>query len=171
MRFLKYSTAAPALIFVLMTLYSCMGGGYLRTDPAASREVSGTYTLLLHGVRYSDDVENVAILDKEGDGYSFEIFAPEYDYTVLKQVPAKEALEKAERHVGSHYAVRKTELSRILDRQGNIVGYELKPLYHPLEFGIPDILYIDYTIKGNKIITKIWVRYDREKRKPFLFRR
>jgi hypothetical protein len=153
------------ILFSLLTfVYSCASDRYLRTERAGPAELAGTYTLFLHGVRYSDDVENVAILDKEGDMYSFEIYAPEYDYSVQKGLPAKEALEEAERHVGHHRDFMRSRLSKIIDKEGNIIGYELRPLYHLDRFGQSDILYIDYMTKDNRVITTIRLKeYLRER--------
>ncbi|MBI5098682.1 MAG: hypothetical protein HZB30_05530 [Nitrospirae bacterium] len=170
MNTIKSLTAALMLILIFIVTYSCVSVSYMKTDRAGPSEITGTYTLLLYGGRYSEDVENVAILDKEGDRYSFEIFAPGYDYTVKKEVQGKEALEEAKKHVGSHRFFFRSRLSRILDTEGNVIGYELRPLYHLTEFGISDILYIDYTMKDNKVITKIRLKYELENREPFLFR-
>jgi len=166
MNICKYITA----ILVLIIANSCATSGYLKTEKAGPSAITGSYTLLLHGSRYSDDVENVAILDKEGDAYSFKIAAPEFDYTVLKEVPAKEALEEAERFVRSHRAFLRSRLSGIIDAKGNVIGYELRPLYLSHEFGFSDVLYIDYRMKDNTVITYIRTKYDLENKEPFLFR-
>lgn len=168
MKTLGSLTASLLLFLLLFTTYSCVSVNYLRTDRAAPSEIAGTYTLLLHGGRYSGDVENVAILDKEGDRYSFEIFAPQYDYTLREQVPAKDAVEVAEKHVRAHHSFYQSRLSRILDPQGNVIGYELRPLYHIIEFGYPDILYIDYEVRDEKVFVKIRLKYELEGRDPWL---
>ncbi|MBI5742203.1 MAG: hypothetical protein HZA16_16000 [Nitrospirae bacterium] len=156
-------------VLILISVNSC-AAGYLKTVRTEPSSVSGSYTLLLHGSRYGDDVENVAILDKEGDAYSFKIAAPEFDYTVQKGVAAGKALEEAEGFVRSHRAFMSSRLSGIIDGQGNIIGYEVRPLYIAHEFGLSDILYIDYRMKDNTVITYIRVKYDLEKKGPFLFR-
>jgi len=170
MKTIKSLTSALMLILIFVFTYSCASVNYMKTDRAEPSEITGTYTLILYGGRYSEDVENVAIFDKEGDKYSFEIFAPGYDYTVKKEVQGKEALGEAVKHVGSHRAFFQSRLSKIFDAEGNVIGYEMRPIYHLTEFGISDILYIDYTIKDNKVITKIRLKYELENREPFLFR-
>lgn len=168
MRSVKYIAAVLLLVFILLAANACVNVSYLRTDRADPSEIAGTYTLLLYGGRYIDDLENVAILDKEGDRYSFEIYAPEYDYTVKKQVPAREAFAEAEKHVGSHSSFFRSALRAILDPESNVIGYELRPLYHIVEFGQHDILYINYSVKDDTVITKIRLRYDLEKADPFM---
>ncbi|MBI4847007.1 MAG: hypothetical protein HY808_00310 [Nitrospirae bacterium] len=167
---MKSPNVLTTIIFIscVSVLYSCAAGKYLGTGPATTEEIRGTYTLLLHGGRYSDDVENVAVLDKEGDRYTFEIYAPEYDYTVKKGLPAKEALEEAERFVRFNSAFMRSRLSRIVDNEGNPIGYELRPLYHLFEFGQSDVLYIYYQMQDNRVLTII--RQKEYSRGPSLFR-
>lgn len=152
----RETTLAVLAVLIVLAMQSCMNKHYLRTEKALPAEIAGTYTLLLHGNRYGNDVENVAVLDKEGDRYSFEILAPPYDYSIQSGLSAEEALKKAGEHVRSHHAFLDPWLSRIFDREGNIAGYEMRPLYRPLEFGYSDILYVDYRIRDSKII--VWIR-------------
>jgi hypothetical protein len=138
-------------------------------------EIEGTYTLILYGGRYSSDIENVAVLDKEGDGYTFMVYAPEFEYRVKRHVPAKEALAEAEAFVRFHYAFWTAQLRGIVDTSGIPIGYEVRPLYSPLDFGNPDVLDVDYIIKDNNVTVRISLK--RELRRqlfddegPFLFR-
>jgi len=144
-----------SIVSVFLAIASCSSGRYLRTLYATSAEVTGTYTLVLYGARYSDDIETVAILDKEGDQYTFEVYAPDFDYKIKKGVPAKEALEEAERFVSFHYAFQRSRLSRIVDPAGAAIGYEVRPLYSRLEFGYSDILDIYYLIQGYKVVVRV----------------
>ena len=129
----------------------------LTTEEVTDMEVTGVFTLILYGGRFLDDIETVAILDLEKDQYTFEPFAPEFDYIVKKDVPTKEALETARKFVSFHHAFHKLILSRILDKKGNTIGYEVKPLYMPFVYGISDVLDIYYWLKeGNKV--KVTIR-------------
>ncbi|MBI5664865.1 MAG: hypothetical protein HZC49_07240 [Nitrospirae bacterium] len=158
MHTLKSLTKTLILFSLLTAIYSCASERYLRTVRPAPEELAGTYTVFLYGARHMDDVENVAILDKEGDPYSIEIYAPEYDYTVKDGMPAKEALEEAQAHVRYHRDFRGSRLSKIIDKTGNTIGFELRPLYHAHRFGQSDVLYVDYMMKDNKVITTIRVK-------------
>jgi hypothetical protein len=165
---LKTLSKTLILSLLLTFFHSCAFDSYLRTERAMPEELTGTYALFLHGARHIDDVENAAILDKEGDPYTFEIYAPEYDYTVKKGVPAKAALEEAEAFVRYHRDFKRSRLSKIVDKAGHTIGYELRPIYHAFHLGQADVLYIDYMMKDNKVITTI-----REKdldNKPLMFR-
>jgi hypothetical protein len=121
----------------------------LRTEEAKPADVSGTYTLILYGGRYPDDLETVAILDPEGDKYHFDIYAPDFDYKTEKGVSGKEAIKEAQKFVSFHRSFFKSVLSRILDNKGDTIGYELRPLYNPLTYGFSDLINVNYFLKEN----------------------
>ena len=124
----------------------------LKTESAQAAEIKGIFTLILYGGSYADDLETVAILDTEGDQYTFDVFAPDFDYSVRKGMPAKEALKEAEKFVSFHPAFWQTQLSKILDTGGNVIGFEIRPLYLPITYGRSDLLDIYYWSKeGGKI--------------------
>lgn len=123
----------------------------LKTGEANAIDVSGTFTLILYGSRHLNDIETVAILDLEGDPYTFEPFAPEFDFIVKRGIPAKEAMIEAERFVSWHSSFYRSQLSRVIDDRGNTIGYELRPLYDPLTFGITDVMDVDYTLRDSRV--------------------
>lgn len=145
---------AMVLLLGLVTV-SCAHSLYLNTSGARPDEVKGTYTLILYGARFSGDIENVAILIKDGTGYVFEVYAPDFEYKVRKSVPAEEALAEAQRFVGFHYAFRRSHLSTILTKDGSAIGYEVRPLYSPLDFGYTDVLDIVYSLHDRKVTARI----------------
>lgn len=147
--------ATFAVISLLLTIISCAPGIYLKTERAKVTEISGMYTLILYGGRYSNDIETIAILDKEDDKYTFEVYAPEFDYKIKQGVPAKEALEEAGKFIRFHHSFWQFRLSRIIDPTGNTIGYELRPLYYPPDFGYTDVLDVLYVIKDSKVIVTI----------------
>jgi hypothetical protein len=164
------------IVVASILLTSCAGGQYLRTKAAGSLDISGSYTLILYGCNYTADVENAAILVPEGAPYTFEVYAPNFDYQVQKRVPAREALREAERFVSCHYAFWRSRISKIIDPEGNIAGYEVRPLYREPEFRYPDILDISYPVEGRTVKVMISLksgirRPAAESDMPFLFRR
>lgn len=163
---------APALF---LCINSCVPSVYLNTIPVDPREIEGTYALILYGGRHSSDIENVAILDKEGDQYTFMVYAPEFDYKVKKHVPAKEAFAEAGAFVRFHHAFWKAQLRGIVDPSGMLIGYEVRPLYSPLDFGYPDVLEVDYLIRENTVTVRIDLKRELRRRlfddeSPFIFR-
>jgi hypothetical protein len=164
--------AAFALLFCIS---SCVPAVYLTTVPADIREIKGTYSLILYGGRHGSDIENVAILDNEEDQYTFMVYAPEFDYKVKKHIPAKEALAEAEAFVRFHHSFWRAQLKGIVDPSGVLIGYEVRPLYSPLDFGYPDVLEVDYLIKENEVTVRIDLKRELRRRlfddeSPFIFR-
>jgi hypothetical protein len=142
-------------LLLLLTTVSLSHAKYLKTEEIKAEEVTGSFTLILYGGRHSNDLETIAILDKEGDQYEFEPYAPEFDYQVKKGVNAGDALNEANKFVSFHNAFWRSQLSRILDEKGNTIGYELRPLYRPFVYGRDNLLEVYYKIKDNKVIAYI----------------
>ncbi len=165
LRDLLYKSGLPLFaVVIICSLTSCAGGQYLKTAAARPSDLAGNYTLILYGCRYAADVENVAILAREEVQYTFNVYAPEFDFKVKKYIPAREALKEAEDFVRCHYAFWRSRLSKIITPDGNIIGYELRPLYSTLEFGYPDLLDINYLVQGTKVTVNISLI--RELRRP-----
>ncbi|MCE5195086.1 MAG: hypothetical protein LLF28_06495 [Nitrospiraceae bacterium] len=150
--FLK-TLAAISLIFLLTPFSSA--GERLAVKQAATDEIKGTFTLIMFGGRHFNDIETVAILDLEGDEYTIEPYSAEYNYKVEKGLSARDAIAKAEQSINWHRAYWRTNISKILDKKGNVIGYEFRPYYKPYEFGFADVLDIDYFLKGNKVSANI----------------
>jgi hypothetical protein len=119
----------------------------LRTEEAKPDEIKGTFTLILYGGNYLDDLETIAILDSEGDQYVLDPFAPDFDYRMKKRVPAQEAFKEAEEFVNFHPAFWRSQLSKIVDKEGKVIGYEVRPLYRPIAFGVSNVLDVNYWLK------------------------
>lgn len=119
----------------------------LKTEEIKAKDVSGVFTLILYGGRFLDDVETIAFLDYENDPYHFEPYAPDFDFRIKKGVPAKEALEEAEKFISFHHSFWRSQLSRIIDNKGDTIGYEIRPIYQPFVFGVSNILDVNYWLK------------------------
>jgi len=138
----------------------------LKTAEASPSEIAGIFTLILYGGNYADDLETVALLDLEGDRYRFEPFAPDFDYRLRPGMQAKEAFATAEKFVIFHNAFWRSQLSKILDRGGNVIGFELRPLYRPFVYGFSDILDVNYWLKEDgkiKVIIRLIPEVERLK--------
>jgi hypothetical protein len=160
-RFPLLAVAALALFAV-----SCAGGRHLRTEPVRdSKEISGTFDLILYGGRYLDDLETVAFLDLKGDGYALKPFAPEFDFKTLKSLSAKDAIGEAHHHVSFHPSFVGTWLRMVLDERGTrVIGYELRPLYGPTFYGGLNVLEVDYWLKEEgkvKVVIRLKERVER----------
>jgi hypothetical protein len=142
-------------LLLLLTTVSLAHAKYLKTEEVKAEEVTGSFTLILYGGRHSNDLETIVILDKEGDQYEFEPYAPEFDYKMKKGVSAGDALNEAKRFVSFHNAFWRTQLSRILDEKGNVIGYEVRPLYRSFVYSRDNLLEVYYKVKDGKVIAYI----------------
>ena len=147
---------ALTAIAVFTVTVSFAADRHLETEEVADASgITGVFRLILYGGRHIDDIETVAILDKEGDEYTFEPYAPEYDYKIKEGLPDRKALDEAEEFVSWHDSFYRSQLSRILDDSGGVIGYEVRPLYQPLTFGVADVLDVDYWLRDGKVIVTI----------------
>jgi hypothetical protein len=160
-----------AVLAGILFLQACIQGARLRTGPVTRPDVQGTYTLILYGGNYSGDLETVAILDREGDRYTFEPYAPAFNFKVIKGQTADHALPAAEQFVRRQPSYQSEVLHSILDETGMVIGYELRPLYLPLVYGVSDVLDVDYRINGEKVIVTIKVKPFIEQQDDADFRR
>jgi hypothetical protein len=140
----------------LTALVGCTAAGKrIRTEPLRGGEISGVFTLILYGGNYFDDLETVAFLDREGDANTFDIFAPEFNYRIIKGLTFEEGLRKAEEFVSGNSSFHQIRLSSIVDEKAGIIGYEVRPLYLPFTSGTEDVLDVWYAAKENKIMVTI----------------
>jgi hypothetical protein len=142
------------LLFAL-TCISCTPGIRLNTLGARASQVSGTYTVILYGCNYLDDLNTIAFLDREGDGYTFEPYAPAFNYRIRKGLDAKDALAEAGKFVSCNTSFSRSRLSRIIAPDGDTLGYEVRPLYHSFTYGVDDVLYTSYRLKGRTVVVTI----------------
>lgn len=156
----------------IVSIGSCTGPRYLRSVSAGPEEITGMCDLFLYGHRYADDFKNVAFLIPRGGKYAFELYAPEFDYTVRKGLTAGTAIEEAERFVKFHYSFQSSHWSKILDQESNVIGYELRPIYSALDFSYSDVLDVHYVIKGGKVVAAVGLKPEigEKPSEPFLLR-
>ena len=128
----------------------------LRTEWVNASDVTGTFTVIFYGGNYFNDLHTIAFLDSEGDQYTFEPYAPEFEYRVLKGLSAKEALDKVEQFVSTMgNCFLRSQLSKVIDKKGKTIGYELRPYYNPICYGLSDVLDVSYWEKGGKVVIRI----------------
>ncbi len=150
---------AMSMVLCLLPLQACMAGRELATGPARGRDVEGTYTLLLYGCHYPDDIKDLAILVDQNSAYPVEIYDLDTSYKVKKGVAGPQAFKEAEAFVRcSTRRVSETRVRRIFDGAGGTVGFEVRPLYFPLQFGQADVLQVNYTKTDGSV--RAYIRLD-----------
>ncbi len=153
---MKTSCRAVLLLAVLLPLFACAYGPVLRVEPAPGIEELH-YDAILFGGRYSEDLESMAILVIRGAPYRILPYAPKFDYRVIKDLSAPQALEAATRFLSAiNPNFTGTTINRILDPEGNPIGYEVRPLYQPFVYGLSDILETSYRV-WSKGIVRAWI--------------
>jgi len=169
MKMIKLTIRWVLLIaFTTLVLQACVAGKRLETRPADPADPKGTCTLLLYGCHYADDNKNLALLVDEGSRYPLEIYDIPTSYKVIPGVPAPKALSEAEDFVRCSFRhVSRTELHRIVDDMGGTIGYEVRPIYAPWEFGWPDILLVSYLLQNGIVRTYISLDPDVERALQF----
>lgn len=162
-------TAAPVFLFTLpavllaasVMLSACAAAGpMLRVHPAQGIENGKMrYDLTLFGGRYEDDLRSMAILSIRSTPYRILPYAPKFDYRVIKNLDASRAVKTAVsflRGINPNYTGITENL--ILSPGGRPIGYEIRPLYLTIAYGIPDILETAYQVWGKPVKSKITVR-------------
>lgn len=161
--FNKRGTLFFACLGILLMLISACSPlsqkNVLTTAPLNTRDLQGRVNLILYGGNYYHDLETIALIDIAGDGYEFEIYAPDFVYKVIKDMDAKDALSDAEKFLDHQSSLQNIRFSRILSKQGSVVGYEIRPLYYPFRYGFSDVLDVTYSLNMNKIV--VIIRLDR----------
>jgi len=151
----------PAVLVLLFSVVVTACGPLLkqeiRTEDASEKEIAGTYSLILYGGTYGNELATVAILAKEDSPYTIVPYAPEFDYKIIKQLPAKEALAEAFSFTSRNPDFSRAQLARIVDNSGSVIGYEIRPLYRPFTYGATDVLYINYWRKHDKVYVRMRV--------------
>jgi hypothetical protein len=161
-RNLVFSVTAVA---ASLTLLACAPGKALRTDVPPSGNVQGSYTLILYGGNYGNDLETIAFLDKEGDRYTLEPYAPQFVFRTRKGLTADSALREASEFIRSQAEFQREQFRSIKDEKGEIIGYELRPLYLPFTFGTDDVLDVDYWLKEDRVLIFVKLKPSLEKKK------
>jgi hypothetical protein len=101
-----------------------------RQPLAKPKELPGLFTLVLIGeAGGSSDAERVALLDPEGDAFTFRPVAPEYRVKTLVGLTAAAALSEAEKFFAGHCAYNGYRVKNLLLSTGASVGVELVPDY------------------------------------------
>jgi hypothetical protein len=156
LRTMPHLLAVFAVALFVFSFVSAVAAEELKTKRADISEVQGTFTLLLSGCTSGSDIDNVAILKREDDGRSFDIAGPYTGEVVVKKgLSGMEALAEADKFLGCSAEVDHTQLAKIMDGEGNIVGFEVKPQYGPERYGMPDAFTSRYTIKGDGVTARI----------------
>lgn len=155
----KYlSVAAMISLFISLLFLSVShapASDALRFEQAQPGEVQGTFSVILFDNAYGHGIQRLALLDREGDDITIEPYALVDEYKIIRNLPAAAALKRAHDFVSVPTELWSTELTRISTARGDIIGYELRPLYNYLSYGTSDVLNVSYRVRGKFIYVHI----------------
>jgi len=146
------------LLFMFGVLFgsaSCAPGIHLNTQGGGDSKITGSYTVIYYGCNFLNDLETIVFLEKEGGKYNFEPYAPDFKYRVNKGLPADEAIATAMKFASCNASFSRTQVKSILAPNGDTIGYEVRPLYMPLTYGVNDVLDVNYWLKDGKIVVTV----------------
>jgi hypothetical protein len=143
-------TALSILVAALILMKLFTKGTYLKAEHASEEDVRGLFTLFFYR---PNDPRQAVIFDSEGDEYTFEMCDSTHTYSTVHGVAGDQALNEARAFINSQRVIFRKVL-----HAGKAVGYEMRPLYQTLRYGVPDILYIDYRLEGKKVFVSVNVK-------------
>ncbi len=120
-------------------------------ERAEPKDIVGTYSAVLFDSALGNGIQRIAVLDKEGDGFCFEPHAPEFEYKIIRQLSGQEALRRAQSYLAATPELWKTQISSIRGASGEVLGYEVRPLYERTAFGTDDVLDVFYRVRGETV--------------------
>lgn len=150
MRLLRFTVVILFFVFSILS----PAHGQVKTETAKDIDRGERYSLILYGARHGNDLESVVIFDIEGDDYTISAYAPVFDYEVERGLDPTMAIKRAREFISWHPLYQGSVLRKITLFRKDI-GYELRPLYNPLSYGLSDLLDIHYWLSDKKVIVRI----------------
>ena len=143
--------SAIGCFVVGLGLTGCAAGVRLESRVAEPQPV-GSFTAILYGAGHGTDLETAAFLDVEGDEYTLKPAGSKDNFTVSEHLSGWQALTEARKFVSFHPSFTRIEQQEILGPDGRVIGYAVKPLYYPQDFGTDDVLEIDYRLQPDQTV-------------------
>ncbi len=146
---MKTSSIKVLILLSLLSLIiaSCAGGKNLRTAPSSAESISGIFDVTFYSNEDFDGLKKVVILDVAADAYEILLYEPEYFMQKVKHAKGDNAVKSAVEFIKGHPNYIKYQINKILDKEGNAIGFEVRPLYNPTTYGISDVMNNYYTLE------------------------
>jgi len=133
-------------VFLLaLSLAACAGGNRIlktaqQKDPLPD---TGPVRLILYEGNAPSDPRKLAIIEVD-DAWEITPWGRERLYRVFRAGNAREAADEAVAFLKQHRSAMGTETRTLFSPDGGVIGYELRPLYQPIELGQADVLSVVY---------------------------
>lgn len=142
----------PVALLVLQS--ACINGTRLSSQSIAALDTTrGTYTLIMYGGQNFRDLGSVSILDRTDDAYTIMPYGAAFKYRIIEDLSATEAVETGDRFINDLHTYKSTEIRAIHGPDNTIIGYEMRPLFMPLDTGyFGDVIETSYILQeGNQV--------------------
>jgi hypothetical protein len=141
-------------VFILLSLLSliltsCAGGKNLRTTPSTAESISGIFDVTFYSNQDYDGLKQIVILDLVDDAYEIVLYEPKYYMQTVKHAKGDDAEKSAVEFLKDHPNYINYKINKILDKEGNAIGFEIRPLYAPATYGITDVMQNYYTLEDD----------------------
>lgn len=121
-----------------------------------TEEINGKFNVILYSNSFINDPETFIVFEKIDSNFKIVPYAPKFKYRIFENLSSEAALNISKEVLLNPTAVSSIKCSIIKSYSGDILGYELKPIYLPWIFGILEPLETIYKKDGNEI--KIFIR-------------
>lgn len=155
MKSIRFVTLLLIVLFCATPSHSFAMGSNPSVKPFKEDIPEGTYDLVLYGYDYSGDPLTVAVLDLQGDSFTFQPMSHKSKYEIKKSVESQTALSEARRYVSQHSDSNGVRINKITDQKGRIIGYEVRPVYHITRYGFADILDVHYWFRDSTVFFSV----------------
>lgn len=151
-RLLRCLSAVAFMASMFLLSSGCAGGKVLGTQAVRGDNITGNFTLILYQDGSYDRLKTIAFLIAEDSGYSFVPNEPPIEYSIRDGVNGQDALAVAHAFVSKNRSYINSVVSSIVDPTGKIIGYEVRPLYEPLTYGVTDVMRVSYVLKEGRTV-------------------
>lgn len=127
----------------------------LKFTEARPGDIKGTFSLILFDSAWGGGIQRIALLDAEQDDVVIEPYVPVDEYRIVRNLSADDAYRQALAFLSLAPDFWSSQLTRISDARGALLGYEVRPLFFRLTYGNPDVLEVNYSLKGNTVYMHI----------------
>jgi hypothetical protein len=112
----------------------------------------GTYSVIKYGGNYSDDFSTFALIVPDRGQYTFNIYKPDFEYRAVRGVSDKQAISLAQAFVRGNAYFAGSQFNGIIGPAGDVIAYEVRPLYRSTLFGKEDVLLLGYFLKKGNVV-------------------
>ncbi len=148
---------------IIFGVSACGGGLSTKAVPEIAMDIS-LFTVILYGMETPYDVETIAILDRADDSFQIIPDGSKHNYRIHADLEAEKALAKVQEFFQRSVILSRIEKREISGPEGQILGYEIRPLFMPSQVG-SDRLHTSYYLKEDNIVRSYvtWMEFQ----KPF----